>query len=106
MDRGDWQATVHGVTEADTTQQLNNDKTKGLCISNVAGSKKDSMAELNQAQDGESLSCYLPCVFILNKFLVALYIWPLILRRFVECTKHVEKNVKLCRRKANLLHVK
>ena len=41
------------------------------------------MAELSQAQDGESLSCYLLCVFILNKFLVALHIWPLILHRFV-----------------------
>ena len=26
MDRGVWQATVHGVTESDTTEPLNNDK--------------------------------------------------------------------------------
>ena len=25
MDRGVWQATVHGVTESDTTEPLNND---------------------------------------------------------------------------------
>ena len=31
MDRGSWQATVHGVTkESDTTEQLNNNNTTGL----------------------------------------------------------------------------
>ena len=39
----------------------------------------------------KSLSYYLPCVLILNKFLIAFHIWPLILLRFVECSKHAEK---------------
>ena len=42
-------AAVHGVTQLDMTQQLNNNKTKGLCISNVDGSKKDSKAKLSKA---------------------------------------------------------
>ena len=28
MDRGVWPAIVHGITESDTTQQLNNNKIK------------------------------------------------------------------------------
>lgn len=57
---------------------------KGVCIFDVVSDKKD-------VKYYKFLSCYLLCVFVLNKFLIVFYIWVLILFGFVECIKNVEK---------------